>query len=99
MVCITQIPSQAKEVAGKFQNESLHFLAGKAANLSGKFLDDLERQFLCGHMLEELFDLLKLLFRNESLAELLRMQRRAAKREIGSDFFGHHTGVLKIQLG
>src|SRR5260370_26925670 len=47
MFRVTQIPSQAKEVAGKFQDESLHFLAGIATNFFGKLLDDLKRQFLC----------------------------------------------------
>src|SRR5713226_9069972 len=86
MFGVTQIPSQAKEVAGKPQHESLFFLAGIAAYLFRKLLDGLERQFLRGHLLDDLLDLLELVFRNERLAELLQVHGRAVIRSDGPDF-------------
>src|SRR5260370_32919346 len=77
MFRVTQIPSQAKKVAGKPQHEGLHFLARIAAYFLRKLLDGLERQFLRGHLLDDLLDLLQFDFRNQRLAELLQVYGRA----------------------
>ena len=71
MFGVAQIPSEAKKVVGKTQHQGLHFLARIAAYLFRQFLDGLERQFLGGHLFDDLLYLLQLFFRNQRLAQLL----------------------------
>src|SRR5260370_17185085 len=95
---IAKVSSQAQEVAGKAQYECLHLLPGIAVNFFREFLDGLKRQFLRGHMPHDLLDLLELLFRNESLAELLQVDGRTIIRGDGPDFIPIHTMIENFIL-
>src|SRR5260370_22017289 len=77
MFRVAQIPPEGEKVVGESQHQSLHLRTGGAANFLRKLLDGLEPQLLGRHLLENLLDLLQLLFRNESLAKLLQVHRRA----------------------
>src|SRR5690349_11268443 len=86
MIGIAQIPPEMEEVPGEFQYKSQFFFPGIAVNFLGKFLDVLERQFLRGNLLDDLFDLLELVLRDKGLAKLLQVQGRAIIRSDGPDF-------------
>src|SRR6266403_3340178 len=83
MLRVTQVPSQAKEVIRKSQHKSLFFLPGIASYFLGKLLDGFQRQFLGWHVLDDLLNLLELLFRYEGLAELLQVHGRTVVRSNG----------------
>src|SRR5258708_29540378 len=94
MLRVAEVAPEAKEVRSKTQNESLHFFAGVATNLSRKFFDGLKRQFFCGHLLDDLLDLLHLIFRDERPAQLLQVDRRAI---LGNDRPYFVTGKDLVQ--
>src|SRR5260370_40747561 len=96
MLRVTHSPSQAKEIAGKPQHEGLLFLAGIAAYFFGKLLDGLEGQFLRGHVLDDLLDLLQLIFRNDGLAELLQMHGRTVVGSDGLNFIAREDMVQNV---
>src|SRR5260370_27147298 len=98
MFGIAKVPSQAQEVAGKAQYECLHLLPGIAVNFFREFLDGLKRQFLRGHMPHDLLDLLELLFRNESLAELLQVDARTIIIDDGPDFIARQDMLEDLLL-
>src|SRR5216684_3893318 len=98
MLRVTEVAPKAEKVSGKAQDETLHLFAGVAANLSREFLDILKRQFLRGHLLDNLLDLLHLLFGHQRLAQLLQVDRRVVVGNNRPDFVTGKDVVQNLVL-